>query len=473
MTQPDTIQLHQFLVDHFDLEELKTLCFNLGVEYEDLGGEGRSDKARELVKAMQRRTRLEHLVAHLSLARPEAYRQRFHETPRIPVAPARARRDPHQVFISHAHQDAAFAQRLAGDLRARGFPVWISPDSIQIGEQWPEAINRALEESGVVVVALTPHALDSFWVKRETNAALSLEGRGHISFIPLDVTDCEPPILWSTYQFAPFRHSYMAGLNHLLARLGGTPDRRIHDKTGIELIRIPAGPFLYGSADSDKMAHGDEKPQRTVNLPEYWIGRAPVTNAQFARFVKATGHKTTAEREGLGRGWTGTKWDDIAGADWQHPRGPESSIGRKDNHPVVQVSWDDVKAFCDWARLALPTEQQWEKAARGADGRIWPWGNVPPTAEHCNFKNNVKDTTPVGQFSPRGDSPYGCVDMAGNVWEWTGSWYSEGSTRALRGGAWDDHDQGTRAAFRYNYNPHFRNNLVGFRVVELLSDPGF
>ena len=81
MTQPDTTQLHQFLVDHFSLEELKTLCFNLGVEFEDLGGEGRSDKARELVKAMQRRTRLEHLVAHLSIARPDAYRRRFHQTP--------------------------------------------------------------------------------------------------------------------------------------------------------------------------------------------------------------------------------------------------------------------------------------------------------------------------------------------------------------------------------------------------------
>ena len=124
--------------------------------------------------------------------------------------------------------------------------------------------------------------------------------------------------------------------------------------------------------DSDKMARANEKPQRTVNLPEYWIGRTPVTNAQFAGFVKATGHRTTAEIKGQGRGWTGSKWDWIAGADWRHPRGPESSIAGKDDHPVVQVSWDDAKAFCDWAGLALPAEEQWEKAARGADGRLWP-----------------------------------------------------------------------------------------------------
>lgn len=471
MTQPDTTQLHQFLVDHFSVDELKTLCFNLGVEFEDLSGEGRSGKARELVKAMQRQVRLEHLVAHLSIARPDAYRRRFHETPAIPAAPGRARRDPRQVFISHAHQDAAFAQRLASDLRARGFPVWIAPDSIRVGEQWPEAINRGLEESGVVMVALTPHALVSTWVQRETYAAINLEGRGRISFIPLDVVDCEPPILWSTYQFAPFRRSYASGLNHLLARLGGTANRRIHEKTGIELIRIPAGPFLYGSADSDTIAYHDEKPQRTVILPEYWIGRAPVTNAQFARFVQATGHRTTAEIEGKGRGWTGSKWDWIEGADWRHPRGPKSSISGKDDHPVVQVSWDDAKAYCDWAGLALPTEEQWEKAARGTDGRIWPWGNEPPTAEHCNFNRNVDDTTPVGKYSPRGDSPYGCVDMAGNVWEWSASWYKESSTRALRGGSWDYNDLLTRAAYRLNYNPRNRYNNVGFRVAELLSDP--
>ena len=221
------------------------------------------------------------------------------------------------------------------------------------------------------------------------------------------------------------------------------------------------------------MALDREKPQRTIDLPPYWIGRAPVTNDQFARFVRATGYKTMAEREGKGRGWTGSKWDWIEGADWQHPRGPASSIAGKGDHPVVQVSWDDAQAFCDWARLALPAEEQWEKAARGTDGRLWPWGNEPPTAEHCNFNSNVGDTTPVGRYSPKGDSPYGCVDMAGNVREWTASWYTEGQTRALRGGAWNNDDQFSRVAYRYYSDPRLRYNYVGFRVVELLSDPGF
>jgi formylglycine-generating enzyme required for sulfatase activity len=478
MTQPDATQLHAFLVDHFNLEELKTLCFNLGVEFEDLGGEGRSDKARELVKAMQRRTRLAHLVAHLSIAHPDAYRQRFHETPAIPAAPARARRNPQQVFISHAHQDAAFARRLAGDLRARGFPIWIAPDSIRIGEDWPDAIDRGLDESGIIVVALTPEALTSYWVRKETSTARLLAGRGLVEFILLDVAECDPPSAWSTYQFASFRSSYERGLNELLRRLAGEDprpnplppgegtNRRIHAKTGIELIRIPAGLFLYGSADSDKMAFDDEKPQRTVDLPEYWIGRAPVTNDQFARFVRATGHKTTAERQGNGWAWTGEKWEQVKGVDWLHPGGPTTSSAGKGNHPVVQVSWDDAQAFCEWAGLALPTEEQWEKAARGTDGRIWPWGNEPPTAGHCNFNWNVGDTTPVGQYSPQGDSPFGCVDMAGNVWEWTTSWYDPTqSGRVLRGGSWDLNLRLARVSFRFNFTPDLANLNFGFRPV--------
>ena len=220
------------------------------------------------------------------------------------------------------------------------------------------------------------------------------------------------------------------------------------------------------------MARNNEKPQRTVKLPTYWISRTPVTNDQFARFVQATGYRTTADREGKGRGWTGAEWEWIAGADWQHPRGPASSIAGKEDHPVVQVSWDDAQAYCNWAGLALPTEEQWEKAARGTHGRLWPWGNKPPTTEHCNFHRHVGDTTPVGRYSPIGDSPFGCADMAGNVWEWTSSWYTESQTRALRGGAWSSNDQYLRAAYRLNYYPGLRYNIVGFRVIENSSDKG-
>ena len=484
----DRNRLYDFVLARYPTEEsVRELCFRLFVNYDDLPARARKDKVRELIGHLEHTGRINEIHEQIARQHEDAYRLTFHATFQTPLTPVVTERNPRQVFISHAHQDSELAHRLAVDLERSGHPVWIAPESIRSGEDWVEAIGRGLDESAYFVVILTPAGVASRWVKREANLAARMAVDEELTFIPLWRESCRVPTLWD-YQRVPFDQGYEVGLAALLARLGSgpvdtfrrntstippsaPPNRRIHAKTGIELIRIPAGPFLYGSADSDKMARANEKPQRTVNLPEYWIGRAPVTNAQFAGFVKATGHRTTVEIKGQGRGWTGSKWDWIAGADWRHPRGPESSIAGKDDHPVVQVSWDDAKAFCDWAGLALPAEEQWEKAARGADGRIWPWGNESPTAEHCNFNANVGDTTPIGQYSPKGDSPYGCVDMAGNVWEWMGSWYAENETRALRGGSWDYYDRLTRAAYRSLDDPLSGSRDVGFRVAELLSDP--
>ena len=133
---------------------------------------------------------------------------------------------------------------------------------------------------------------------------------------------------------------------------------------------------------------------------------------------------------------------------------------------MLSITWHDATAFCEWAGLALPTEKQWEKAARGTDGRTWPWGNEEPTAERCNFNKNIGRTTPVGQYSPRGDSPYGCADMAGNVWEWTASWYdSSEQLRVLRGGSWFTDAQRCRCALRYRFDPLNGLGSGGCRVL--------
>ncbi len=135
------------------------------------------------------------------------------------------------------------------------------------------------------------------------------------------------------------------------------------------------------------------------------------------------------------------------------------------NHPVVNVSWNDAQASCEWAGVFLPTEQQWEKAARGTDGRDYPWGNEEPTPQSCNFERNVGDTTPVGRYSTQGDSPHGIVDMAGNVWEWCEDWYKEGEFRSLRGGSFDVAGIDVRCAYRFRGNPSGRRGNDGFRVV--------
>ena len=486
MADDRTTLLH-FLVQHYTLDGLKTLCFNLFIDFENLSGDTKNAKARELILQLERAGRLSDLEAALGREQPRAYQREFAKTPSVPRIPARRNRDANQVFISHAHEDDAFAHRLAADLQANGWRVWLAPDSINAGETWVDAINRGLEASSTYVLVQTPAAAASPWVNTETNVAISLEHQRIMRFIPLDVAPSRPPPLWTAYQNVPFRGDYRAGLEHLLARLDGRPprsrsanghavekvtaaglfaDRRLHDRSRIELVRVAAGSFLFGARDADPR---HELPPRTVRLGEYWIGRAPVTNAQFARFVEATEYRTTAEATGYGRVWAGGRWIDVERAYWRRPEGPRSGIDERMHHPVVCVSWIDAQAFCEWAGLRLPSEQEWERAARGTDGRTYPWGNEPPTAERANFGRRPGATTAAGHFSPGGDSPAGLVDAAGNVWEWTTAEAASG-TRIVRGGGWPSDEHNLRVTWRVEVDPAQRFNSVGFRVAAHAAD---
>ncbi len=225
----------------------------------------------------------------------------------------------------------------------------------------------------------------------------------------------------------------------------------------MDWMKVPAGEFWMGSNKMDR----DERPLHRVHLDTFHIARVPITNAQYKPFVKATGQEPPVH--------------------WEDGRVPPG----KETHPVVNVSWYDAMAFCEWLSgvtgkpITLPSEAQWEKAARGTDGRKYPWGNEEPTPDLCNFGKNIGDTTPVGKYSPQGDSPYGCVDMAGNVWEWTRSLYKDypydptdgresleaDTRRVLRGGALNLAADIVRCALRYYwYYPDYRYNY-GFRVV--------
>jgi hypothetical protein len=230
-------------------------------------------------------------------------------------------------------------------------------------------------------------------------------------------------------------------------------DCMVWERDGKEMLFIPAGEFLYG----------DQKV--TLALPGFWIDKTPVTNAEYARFVALTGHAPPAH-------WGGQT--------------PPREIS---DHPVIQVSWYDAAAYARWAGKRLPTEQEWEKAARGVDGRVYPWGDAEPTPELCNFGFHEGGTTPVGRYSPQlhpdgsagspqrlveghpepveggGDSFYGCVDMAGNVWEWTASDYDQ-KRKVMRGGSWDNIPGNLRAANRnYQFAPDGCYDCVGLRCA--------
>jgi formylglycine-generating enzyme required for sulfatase activity len=234
-----------------------------------------------------------------------------------------------------------------------------------------------------------------------------------------------------------------------------------------EMALIPAGKFLMGSDPSvDRYARDNEQPQlHILSLPDYYLAKTPLTNAQYAAFVQATGHQQPEH-------WEGGK----------PPKG-------KEDHPVVYVSWHDAVAYCNWLSevtgrpYRLPSEAEWEKGARGTDGRIYPWGNQWD-AERCNsFEGDKGDTTPVGAY-PEGASPYGLLDMAGNVWEWTRSVdksypydpddgrenLEAKGLRVLRGGAFVNDSGYVRCASRYRSSPDGRSRSRGFRVV---VSPGF
>ena len=252
---------------------------------------------------------------------------------------------------------------------------------------------------------------------------------------------------------------------------------------GLEFVPVPEGRFIMGSKEDNVLAFEDESPQHTFEIPHrYWIGRFPVTNEQFAAFVEATGFVTTAEKKG---GWNRSESEFTKGFDWQHPLGPEDNIEKKLDHPVVQVSWRDAMAYCRWMNenypnevpegytFRLPTEAEWEKAARGEFGNEWP---------KCNSSEGGPGaTTPVGAYSPPGDSPYGAADMAGNVWEWTHSLFKgypydmqdgrenedDPGKRVLRGGSFFDNRGIVRAASRGGSLPVSRLDSWGFRVAVL------
>lgn len=256
----------------------------------------------------------------------------------------------------------------------------------------------------------------------------------------------------------------------------------------INFVHVPAGTFLMGARRDNKLANDNEKEQYAVHVPDYWIGRYPITNDQFAKFIQNTKYKTLAEEEG---GWNPEKMELAIGFNWRHPLGTKDIYEKKLNHPVVQATFYDALAFCEWLNhmegiippqgytFRLPTEVEWEKAARGEYGNEWPWGNEF-NANKCNSIEGGKgETTTVGIYSPIGNSPYGVSDMAGNVWEWTQSLLrpypynandgreepNPGSKLVLRGGSFLRDYRAARCAARGHNMPDARRHNFGFRVV--------
>jgi formylglycine-generating enzyme required for sulfatase activity len=237
----------------------------------------------------------------------------------------------------------------------------------------------------------------------------------------------------------------------------------IWEKDGKEMVYTPSGEFLMGSDESAD----NEGPAHTVHVDAFYVDRYPVTHEEYKRFVDETDHPVPH---------CSTEWADAQEYNWDpEERTPPAG---KEKHPVVLVSWEDAQAYAAWAGKRLPTEAEWERAARGTDGRRWPWGDEFIEGQCNSQESGTGGTTPVGQYSPDGDSPEGIGDAVGNVWEWTTSLFrpypydaDDGREsqkakgwRVLRGGSWVNDLSRARCTARLDGDFLFFKN-VGFRCV--------
>lgn len=433
---------------------------------------------------------------------------------------------PLRVFLCHSSNDKPAVRELYQQLRAEPWiQPWLDEEELYPGADWNLEIEKAVEASDAILVCLTNGSITKEgYVQRELRVVLDFadyKPEGTLYIIPVRLEECEPPRRLRKWQYADyFAGSRERSFQRLLVSLKRraealdllfeaavpkperrpvpeklpvkktrTDDRRegrseskpvqqvsavekpkpapiankITLSNGMELMRVPAGKFLMGSKPGNKHADDDEKPQHTVDIPyDYWMARFPVTNELYNDYAKSKGIKHPVD------GWE-----------------------KKKDHPVVYVKWMDAMAYCQWLNdllkaelpsrlvLRLPTEAEWEKAARGTDGLEYPWGNTFDK-NNCNtYEGGKGGITSVGSYSPRGDSPFGCADMAGNVWEWTHSLkkaypYNSGDgrenedasgARVLRGGSFGGYEGFARCAYRLDYLIVSFDSSFGFRVV--------
>jgi formylglycine-generating enzyme required for sulfatase activity len=247
------------------------------------------------------------------------------------------------------------------------------------------------------------------------------------------------------------------------------------------MVRVEEGEFIRGSIRGED--HGDDRPTCSIYLDAFLIGQYPVTNSEFRRFVDDGGYNKKEF-------WTPKGWEWRKTKKVSEPRYWYDRKWNGPNFPAVGINWYEASAYTQWLSdktgklFRLPTEAEWEKAARGTKEYRYPWGNLFDHNLCSSHETGFHRTSPVGIF-PAGNSPYGCVDMAGNVWEWCADWYSSnyykdspaenpqgpasGSYRACRGGSWISLAEFCRTTFRDYDSPEERKNNLGFRLVQILT----
>ncbi len=405
-----------------------------------------------------------------------------------------------RIFLSYASQDREPASAIARCLVEQGHDVFFDRDDLPPGEEFHSRIRSAIEKSHLVVFLVSPDAVDAgSYTITEVEIAEQAWKRagGRLLPVVLRPTPLEslPPFVRSV-TLLETTGNVPAAVAAAVHRAGAARARRRYTKVGLALAaaslvslvawrlaaREPAvlagseteppaiarteppamdgAPAVLVPAGRFTMGDDEESPRRDVFVDSFYIDRFEVTTARYARFLAATGSVHAPD-----------EWETLT-----LPAGGEL--------PVVGVDWSDADAYCRWAGRRLPTEAEWEKAARGTDGRRYPWGDVQPTPRHANFGNASPVTygdglAAVGTHGA-GDSPYGASDMAGNAGEWVADWYAEsfasgdvrnpsgpdgGEGKVIRGGGRYDPGDRVSAVKRFHASPEGRLDDVGFRCA--------
>ncbi len=440
---------------------------------------------------------------------------------------------PLRVFLCHASQDKPAVRKLHRYLKQHGIQPWLDQEDLLPGENWEVEIPRALNASDVILVCLSKNSVNKEgYVQKEISFALdkALEKpEGTIFIIPAKLEDCDVPKRLNRYQwvdlFRPDSNKrLLLGLNKRATSIGtdvlpviledtsvvklpenqairkvfmwaggllafallalavwkisqfptapdmtqtppaitivstptlGSDSTIISEKDGMTLVYVSEGEFTMGSNDGLL----DEMPVHQLYLDAFWIDRTEVTNKQYGICVAAGMCEAPVQTGSL-------------------TRSNYFGDAKFNNYPVISVDWKRAKNYCEWANRRLPTEAEWEKAARGTNGYIYPWGRELPDSNLLNYNDEIGDTVEVGQYSD-GASVYGALDMAGNVLEWVSSLYQPypytiyngrenmGSldARVLRGGSLSFGDYHVRTTYRVKTNPTTSSVVIGFRCA--------
>jgi len=423
-----------------------------------------------------------------------------------------------QVFISYSRRDIAFIEQLAADLQAAGLDVWYDLSDLEAGERWSKEIEKAIRASEDVIMVLSPDSVASEWVEEEILYARNLKRK----IVPLYYKPCDLPLGYHTRHYIDVQGiKYKRNFGEILQSLGvkpGTPKKpplpekaepipakpegkeeapkpkklskqwklnsknisilvalialilvsvfvlprlfsqpltdvppsEITDEFGVEMVLVPAGEFTMGS----ESGYEDEKPVHNVYLDDFYIDIYEVTNNLYKACVQSEKCQPPADINF----YTNSRYGD---------------------HPVVFVNWHMASNYCDWRGARLPTEAEWEKAARGLDKRIYAWGNdFNPDISNV-FLSGLGGTNAVGIYE-LGKSPYGVYDMTGNVGEWTSSLYQtypynsedgredqfSSDQRVIRGGSFGNSDFDTRTVSRFSEDSSKADRTIGFRCAK-------